>query len=173
MSIKQIAGYAGVVFAVAFPFVDFNFLYDRLRASSDVFNLVAKIGMVAVLALVAFGVQKRHLSFFGIRGFGWRDLGAMLVAMFWAVALIFVNLQLLQRFSAPGTLEANNEAEGTPLAVGLALAVVAGISEEFIYRGFVSEELGELLQDRWLAGGFSVVAFALAHVNTRRLRLVP
>ena len=35
--------------------------------------------------------------------------------------------------------------------------------EEFIYRGFVLKELGELIRSRRVAAAISVVLFALAH----------
>jgi membrane protease YdiL (CAAX protease family) len=35
-----------------------------------------------------------------------------------------------------------------------------------MYRGFLIEELGELLRNRWIAGVFSVLAFGLAHGYT-------
>jgi hypothetical protein len=69
--------------------------------------ITVELMVVCVLALLAFGIQKRSLSFFGIPAFGWRDLGAMLVAMFWTVALVFITTSLVQRFgvstSSPAT----------------------------------------------------------------------
>jgi hypothetical protein len=77
---KRIAGVAGVALVVLFPFVNFQFadkfVADRLEGSRYILSMGLKLIRVAVLALLAFGVEKRRLSFFGIRRFGWRDLGA-------------------------------------------------------------------------------------------------
>lgn len=166
MSRKQIIGAAGITIAVAFPFVNFQFVYDRLDVPDTVLSDTMKLALVAVLALLAFGLHRRSLKFFKIQGFGWRDLGAMFVAIFWAIALAFVAMQLLKRFGLSGSIE-ERETDGIPLAVSLVSAVFAGISEEFIYRGFIIEELGELLRNRWLAGAFSALVFGLAHSSTR------
>ena len=69
----------------------------------------------------------------------------MFVAMFWAVALIFIATPLVEHFDASAS-SAATDADDIPLALGLTSAVVAGISEEFMYRGFLIEELGELLK---------------------------
>src|SRR4029077_17163162 len=99
---------------------------------------------------------------FKVQAFGWRDLGAMFVAIFWALTLVFAATQLLQRCNPSGSGERGSTDE-IPLAVGFVSALVAGICEEFVYRGFIIEELGELLRNRWLAGAFSAVAFGLSH----------
>jgi uncharacterized protein len=166
---KQIASIAGLTLAVTFSFFPIPALFDRLQdrfdVSGHVLSMILMLSITAVLALLAFAVQKRPLSFFGLRGFGWRDLGAMFVAVFYAYGLLLAATAVIGLFAAPksGGTDAADEAEHIPLALGLTAAVVAGITEEFIYRGFVIEELGELIQNRPLAGALSVAVFTLAH----------
>jgi len=86
----------------------------------------------------------------------------MFIAVVAAFGVTLVASQLIERFgtSAAGETDARS---ASPLALGLASAIVAGICEEFIYRGFLIEELGELLRNRSVAAAISVVVFALAH----------
>jgi membrane protease YdiL (CAAX protease family) len=49
------------------------------------------------------------------------------------------------------------------LPLRIALVLTAGIAEEFIYRGFAIEELGEVLGSRWAAALASWVCFTIAH----------
>ncbi|HEY1756666.1 MAG TPA: hypothetical protein VGG72_14930 [Bryobacteraceae bacterium] len=101
--------------------------------------IVVKLFVVGALALLAFGIQKRRLSFFGIRCFGWQDFGAMFLAMFWAVSLVFIATPVVQHFSASAS-SAATDADDIPFGLGLGGAIVAGISEEFMYRGFLIEK---------------------------------
>jgi membrane protease YdiL (CAAX protease family) len=166
---QQIASVAGIVLAVTFPFFPFAGLFERLQdrfgVSSQVLSMILVLTITTTLALVAFGVQKRSVSFFHIRGFGWRDLGEMFIALIYAYGLVLVATRLVEHFAA-GKSSGPGEAEEIPLALGLTMAVVAGIAEEFIYRGFIIEELGELVGNRRLAGAFSIVAFDLAHYSS-------
>jgi len=73
----------------------------------------------------------------------------------------FVRSLLSRWYTAPES----GESAHIPPALGVAAALAAGITEEFIYRRFLIEELGEVLHNRRMAGAVSVVAFALAHVH--------
>ncbi|MFQ5816958.1 MAG: lysostaphin resistance A-like protein [Terriglobia bacterium] len=53
--------------------------------------------------------------------------------------------------------------------LALGLAVTAGYCEEFLYRGFLMTVLDNWLSSVWLAGGISVLLFALAHVPYGKL----
>ena len=163
---EQIASVAGIALAATFSFFPFAGLFERLgnrfALSNHVLSMILMLTITGFLALVAFGIQKRPLTFFGIRRIGWRDLGAMFLAIFYTVSVILLAKLLVEHFSTPEPGE-TGEAEHIPLALGLTMAAVAGITEEFIYRGFVIEELGELVGNRWLAGAFSVLAFGLSH----------
>jgi membrane protease YdiL (CAAX protease family) len=47
----------------------------------------------------------------------------------------------------------------------LADAIAAGVTEEFLYRGYLIEELGELLTSRTFAAVASILTFTFAHVS--------
>lgn len=56
--------------------------------------------------------------------------------------------------------------------LALALALTAGLCEEFLYRGFLITVVREALGSEVLAGGVSVLLFGLAHAPYGRLGLL-
>jgi membrane protease YdiL (CAAX protease family) len=52
-----------------------------------------------------------------------------------------------------------------PIAVRVCLVLTAGICEEFVFRGFLIEELGMLTGSRWLGAFLSLAIFALGHAG--------
>src|SRR5580700_10973114 len=93
---KQTASIAGIALAVTWPVIFSHrpfaslaeLVEDRFpELGHTVLSWVLILAIVAILAFLAFGVQKRSLGFLGIRGVGWRDLGAMLVAWMETYAL--------------------------------------------------------------------------------------
>jgi len=119
----------------------------------------------SALAAISFGINKRRLASFHIRGVGWRDVRAALLAFPVIVALILLAGPIVNHFANSGTRSASapNDFADDPLGLALATAVTAGVFEEFIYRGFVLEELGELIHSRRVAAVISLVLFTLAH----------
>jgi membrane protease YdiL (CAAX protease family) len=133
-----------VALALAFPFVDFA-RFPNLRAISDeVASIAVKLIVTAMLVVTGFVIRKRSLGFYQLRRFGWRDLAAMVLAIVAAFVLVALASPLIRR---AGVSDSSGSAE-VPLAVGLASVLAAGICEEFIYRGFLIEELGELVHNR-------------------------
>ena len=174
-TVTRIAAVAGLLLVTAFTFNKApgggfltRALTGRLPASvpSDTVADIVKSAYTAVLALLAFGVARRRPAFFGMRRIGKQDVLAIWKALSVLFATVIV-LRLLQQDVLPTAPAATDgRAQAPPLAYGLAGAVVAGLSEEFAYRGYLIEELGDLSGSRILAAAVSVVAFALAHVGS-------
>jgi membrane protease YdiL (CAAX protease family) len=155
----------GLALATIFPFIDYGSVQDRLGLSSEVFTVLLKVAITIALCGLVFGIQKHGLRFLNVRGISWRDLGAMLVVIVCTYALLHAVIPLIFRFSSPASDGTSQPAVPTfPMRIAALLA--AGCCEEFIYRGFIIEELGELLKSRKGAGAISIVLFALAHYNT-------
>lgn len=153
----------GVLLALAFPFIDFGWLAGISNISLQGATIIVKLVVAVTLGVIAFGIRKRPLSFFHIRRFSWLDLAYMVMAIGATFLLVALAAPLI---GYTGDASETNEATEVPLAVGLAGVLAAGIFEEFIYRGFLIEELGELLHNRWLAAAISVFFFGLAHGNS-------
>ena len=171
-ALTMAAGVVGIVIVTAFtvgwaPAGGFlaQSLAGRLPPSvaAEVFSDIAKCGLAAVLALVAFGVAKRRPAFYGMRRMTRQDVIAILktLCVLFATVSIFRLIQGYPSSTAPGPIAGS--IDELPLVYGLLGAVVAGLTEEFVYRGYLIEELSAL--NRTLAAGASVVAFGLAHVR--------
>lgn len=174
-AVTRIAAVAGLLIVAAFTFgrapgAEFvvRALADRLPASvvPDVLSDILKCGMAALLAAIAFVVARRPPSFYGMRRIGKEDALAVLKTLSALFAAVIV-FRLIQDpfFSAP-LPSGEGDAEQMPLLYGLVDAIVAGLTEEFVFRGFLIEELGELSRNRSLAAFVSVVAFGVAHVGS-------
>jgi membrane protease YdiL (CAAX protease family) len=142
--------------------------HQLTNARDDAVTILAEWSVVIVLAVIAFKIQRRPLSYFGLRGFGWRDLLAMLAALagtfiLAGIAGIFVR--------GPQSATDFQRLSEVPLALRVTLVLTAGICEEFMYRGFGIEELQEFVHNRWLAGALSLAFFTVAHIG--RYGLVP
>ena len=156
-----IASATGIAFVVVFPFLNWEPVLSRVPVP----GIMLQFATASALAAISFGINKRPLKFFHIRGVGWRDIGAALLAIPAIIALIALVEPIANHFAESGTASelAPHDIADYPLGLALATAVTAGVFEEFIYRGFVLEELGELIHSRWVAAGISVVLFAVAH----------
>jgi len=120
----------------------------------------------SALAVVAFGINRRSLEFFHIRGIGWLDIASAILAVATIVSLLILAAPVIQHFDGLATTAPESNDDDNPLWFALVTAVSAGVFEEFIYRGFVIEELGERIHSRGAAAVVSIVFFALAHFGT-------
>lgn len=117
-----------------------------------------------VVAAFAFGVQRRKLGFYGLRPVGWQDLGEVVFTFIVITALAFALNAAARLAMSTAPSASQNELDEVPLAIGLTKGIIAGVCEEFLFRGYLIEELGGLIRSRKLAGCVSVVIFAVGHV---------
>jgi membrane protease YdiL (CAAX protease family) len=121
--------------------------------------------IASVLAAIAFGINKRPLKFFHIRRIGWRDFGAALLAVPVVFSVVALAEPIIDHFGSsvpPGA--ASDPLRDSPLWPALVMAATAAVFEEFIYRGFIIEELGELIRSRRLAAVVAVVCSLHWHI---------
>jgi membrane protease YdiL (CAAX protease family) len=127
---------------------------------------VLKLCMTAILAMIAFGITRRRPSFYGMRCIVRQDM----VMMFKTLAALFaviVVVRALQGYPSPSLPQGgDSDGEQLPLVFGLLSAIVAGVTEEFVFRGYLIEELAELSGKRTLAAVVAVLAFGVAHVGS-------
>lgn len=118
--------------------------------------------IVVVLCVIAFAIQRREPSEFGIRGLGWRDGLAALAG----VVIAFVLSGAASRMVAmPSSLTDLQKMAAVPLGLRIAVVLTAAVCEEFMYRGFGIEELTFLTGKRWLAGLLSLILFTFSHAG--------
>jgi len=156
---------AGLVIAFGWPvllWVPAISTHQITSRHDDLVGMALKWIVVAVLAAIAFGVQRYRPSELGLRRFSWVDglvgFGGFVLTMM----LTGIVSQAVRMPSSVTQLGKIGE-----LSLGLRVAVVcsAAVCEEFVFRGFGIEELASLVGNRWVAGALSLLLFAMAHVG--------
>jgi len=156
---RALATWLGIAFALAWPF----FSWEPI-ASLPASGILAELIVASALAVLAFGINKRSLQFFGLQRVGWRDTGAAVLAFAAVFGVVTLAEPAVNYWRCPASPDAASDVlRETSLWFALTSAVTAGVFEEFIYRGFLIEELGELIRSRRIAAVVAVICFALAH----------
>lgn len=150
----------GVILAIFWPYLFIHASHDLADVRVIVRTICAEWGVALLLALIAFGTLRRRSSWFGIGWFGWRDLLAMVAAL---AGLFLLAGAVRWCFSFPSSPEDLLRLGAVPLSLRAVLVLTAGITEEFMYRGFALEELAALIGKRRLAALVSMVCFTVAH----------
>ncbi len=118
--------------------------------------------LVAVLAVIGFAGQKRAAGFFGLRVPSRRDLRSMLLVLV-AAAILTALVNSLPLVQSSLRSIPKFDFAGIPFAVRVGLVLTAGVCEEFIFRGFIIEQIGEWTGSRAAGAGISLVLFVVPH----------
>ncbi|MCR8526118.1 CPBP family intramembrane glutamic endopeptidase, partial [Escherichia coli] len=125
---------------------------------------VTWIAFGALMLFWVLRVERLPLSSIGLRKPNWGTLGwglatavALLATVMLTFAVIAPALGLKQNMIATAGLVQ------VPLWLLLLTPVVAGVTEEILYRGYAIERLTFLTGRRWLGGLVAGAAFLLAH----------
>ena len=160
---RRIVTGLGVAVTLVLSFVDLNWLFRPLPS----LGMIPEVVIALPLGIIAFVVNKRPLKFFGIRPVGLRDMGAAILAFFAVFAVVAIAEPVVNAFAGPSpSAPGGDPLRSAPVWLALILAVSAGVCEEFVYRGFLIEELGLLIRNRGLAAVAAMVSFALTHHNS-------
>jgi membrane protease YdiL (CAAX protease family) len=134
---------------------------------------VTWIAFGALLLLWVTRVERLTLSSIGLRKPSWGTLGwglatavALLATVMLTFAVIAPALSLKQNMTATAGLVQ------VPLWLLLLTPLVAGVTEEILYRGYAIERLTFLTGRRWLAGVVAGSAFLLAHWSWGGLQMI-
>ena len=154
----------GVLVALGWPFV--RMVSSRQNGSrlttvhDDLHTIVLEWSIVAILAAIAFGLQRLRPRFFRLRPLGWLDILFAIAALVAALLLsgVISRLVTAPKFDL-------HQIASVPLAVRVCLVLTAAVCEEFIFRGFAIEELGLLTGSRWIGAFGSLAFFALGHAG--------
>ena len=150
----------GVILALAWPLLFIRTSHDLTDARVLVRSISVDWGVALILALIGFRMLRRRPSWFGMGMFGWREVLAMVAAM---AALYLFAGAVSWYFSNPFSREQLRKLDALPLLLRAGLVLTAGITEEFMYRGFALEELAALIGKRRLAALVSAVCFTAVH----------
>jgi membrane protease YdiL (CAAX protease family) len=171
-NLRNLVSLAGILIVMVFPFVNFpglaiisTRLFDHPWFPAPLQSAALKSALAATLACFAFVICGRKPASFGMHRVLKEDVFAMLKVWITLFAVVIVLKDLQAYFFAPRQPGGEGTPGQTPLLWGLADAITAGVTEEFLYRGYLIEELGELLTSRTLAAAGSILAFTFAHVS--------
>lgn len=117
--------------------------------------------VLAGVAVVALGVERRDLAALGARRPALRDVGWVVVTVVLATLAFAATDPLIE---AVGLATTDGLDVGGSLALGIGAALTAGVVEETLYRGYAFERIAET---DWGPTGAAVVTwlgFTLAHV---------
>ncbi len=135
----------------------FTDIHDDLRV------IVSEWAVSLLIGLYVFRLRRLSPAYFGLRSAGWRDILAMVAAFMAAVVLSAVAAWLggTPRMSTQDL----HQIAAMPIVLRLLLVCTAGICEEFLYRGFALEQIGELAGNRWIGAGASLALFTIGHAG--------
>jgi len=148
-----------VAFTIAIPHIHFE-LPIQIELSNELFGIAFKWLWTLTLALIVFRIERRPREFLQLRGF---RLGGLVEAVINLSAALLLMVPLLRMVE--NTTPDNGDAEPAALWIRLAGAITAGVCEEFMFRGFLIEEVGEWMRSRKMAAVIAAVAFAAGHWN--------
>jgi len=158
----RLSAVVGLIVAFGWTFLLVGRSQDLTNIHNDLVTIASEWAVVIVLGIIAFGIQKRSASDFGLRRFGWRESLGMLGALVGS----YVVVAIAGRFvSMPTSSLEIRRLVYVPFSLKLGLVLTAAICEEFMYRGFGIEELAGLTGSVWLAGLVSWLAFSFAHID--------
>ena len=149
----------GLAIVTAFPFLDYqpvSLLLERLGRYS---GLARPVAATLVACAIGFGIRRHSLSFYQIRGFGWRDLGAALFLMVTLFASVILINSLISALAPPAAPAAGGDTDGSSapgIPSGYAGAIKAGICEEFLYP-------------RWCPAGYDIPPSVSTRMQVRTL----
>ncbi len=123
------------------------------------------LAVVLVLAIVLLW-ERQPLGSIGLRRMTWRD-GLWGLAAFVVGILTFVItnplIRALHLTTTGGTIA--QQSTRTPPLVGLFVAVTAGVTEEFLYRGYLIERLAAFTGRLSWGAAIAYLAFVLTHLR--------
>ena len=122
---------------------------------------------VALAALVLFWVtrvERLPLSSIGLVRPSWGTLGWGLAATVALIATVMLTFAIIApALGLKQNMPATRAIVQVPLWLLITTPIVAGVTEEIVYRGYAIERLTFLTGRRWLAGLIAGAAFLAAH----------
>jgi CAAX protease family protein len=118
---------------------------------------------IAILAIVLLW-ERLPLRSIGFRTPGWRDFGALVVAL---VGILVAGGAFAALAHSSGDRIAGAtlaQIAALPLALRIALFLTAGFCEELMFRAYAVERLAAFTGRLWVGGVASVVLFTLGHL---------
>lgn len=164
----------GLVLALGLPELGLTkLLFDNTPIGARIGREIVWIAFATIILLWVTKVERLPLSSIGLVKPTWKTLGwglaataALLATIMLSFALIIPALGLEQDMAATAAIV------DVPLWLLIATPIVAGITEEIIYRGYAIERLTFLTGKRWVAAIIAGFLFLVLHLSWGSAQMV-
>jgi uncharacterized protein len=153
------------LFGIPLAVNGFRYFYGDVHSDLQFISKEALVfGVTAILLLVVLGGEKLPLSSIGLhtrsiwKSIGWGLLGV--VISFAALASVILMAKFLLHMPFGGK---DDNPYNPPMWLLLVTVLRAGLCEEICFRGYAIERLQSITGNKWFAGIFPLVLFALFH----------
>lgn len=148
-------------------------LFDGTPIGARVGREIVWIGFGTLVLVWVLLVERRPLSSIGLRRPDWGTLGWGLAATVLLMASVMLTFAVIgPALGLRQNLAATAAVVQVPLWLFLLTPLVAGVTEELLYRGYVIERLSFLTGRPWLAGLLGATAFLLTHWSWGGLQMI-
>ena len=155
----------GLVLAFGLPELGLpRLLFGDTPIGARIGREVIWIAFGALTLIWVSRVERLPLSSIGLRRPSWGTLGWGLVASVALLATVMLTFAVIApALGLKQNMAATARMVQVPLWLLLLTPIVAGVTEEILYRGYAVERLAFLTGRRWLAGLIAGAAFLVAH----------
>lgn len=148
-------------------------LFSETPIGARVGREIVWIGFSILLLVWVLKVERLPLASIGLIRPTWSTLGWGLVATVALLATILLSFAVI----VPALGLSQNAATTAsvvkvPIWLLITTAIVAGISEELLYRGYAIERLTFLTGHRWLAAAIAAAVFLILHLSWGAAQMV-
>ena len=164
----------GLILAFGLPELGLNrLLFTGTAIGPRIGREIVWIGFAAIILLWVTQAERLPLSSIGLRRPTWGTLGWALIATVLLMATAMLSFAVI----APAlgfrqNMAATAGVVQVPIALMLVTALVAGVAEEILYRGYAIERLASLTGNRIVAGVIAGAAFLLVHASWGGAQLI-
>lgn len=155
----------GLLFALGSPELGLpKLLFADTAVGARVGREIVWVALAALMLVWVTRVERLPLSSIGLVRPGRGTLGWGLAATVALIATVMLTFAVIApALGLPQNMAATRAVVEVPLWLLVTTPVVAGVTEEILYRGYAIERLAFLTGRRWLAGLISGAAFLAAH----------
>ena len=164
---RRLVPLAAIGLALAFGLPELGLarvLFANTPIGARIGREVTWIALGALMLIWVTRVERLPLSSIGLRRPSWGTLGWGLAAVVALLATVMLTFAVIApALGLKQNMAATARVVQVPLWLLLLTPIVAGVTEEILYRGYAVERLTFLTGRRWLAGLIAGAAFLVAH----------
>lgn len=157
----------GLLLALGLPEVGLpHLLFASTPMGDRIGREIVWVALAALMLLWITRVERLPLSSIGLVRPNWLTLGWGLVATVALIATVMLTFAVIApALGLKQNMAMTRTVVQVPLWLLITTPVVAGVTEEILYRGYAIERLAFITGRRWLAGLIAGMVFIFAHAS--------